>query len=151
MRRFAVAIAAAAVLVSSTTSAFASPDARVRVDGHWVTDVAYGETWRGTLNGVDERVSDGSRVEYFRFNGHRDDCAIIEMNSANIDSYLELRFGRPDVTALRTDDDSGRGYNARIRMRLPASGTYYVFAGSSGSGADYGQYAVSVNRDTRGC
>jgi hypothetical protein len=63
----------------------------------------------------------------------------------------EVRRITPDVTALRTNDDSGRGYNARIRMRLPASGTYYVFAGSSGSGADYGQYAVSVNRDTRGC
>jgi hypothetical protein len=151
MHRFAVAIAAAAVLVTSATSAFASPEARVRVDGHWVTEVGYGETWQGRLDGADERVTDGSRVEYFRFNGRRDDCVLVEMNSANIDSYLELRLRRPDITAMRTNDDGGRGYNARIRMHLPATATYYVFAGSSGAGADYGQYSISVNRDARGC
>src|SRR3954463_9116828 len=95
MRRFVFALAAVAALVSAAPSASAAPNARVRVGDHWVTETSYGETWNGTLNQIDERVSDGSRVEYFRFHGNRNDCVVIDMTSTNIDSYLELRFDRP--------------------------------------------------------
>jgi hypothetical protein len=151
MRRFVFALAAVAALVSAAPSASAAPNARVRVGDHWVTETTYGQTWNGTLNQVDERVSDGSRVEYFRFHGNRNDCVVIDMTSTNIDSYLELRFDRPEGPTLRTNDDGGRGVNARLVQRLTFGGEYYVFAGSSGSGADYGRYSLTVNRNQSAC
>jgi hypothetical protein len=146
-----LAIAAVATLATSVSTASAAPSARVRVGDHWVTEASYGDTWNGTLNQVDERVSDGSRVEYFRFHGNRNDCVVIDMTSNNIDSYLELRFDRPDGPTLRRNDDGGRGVNAHLVQRLTFPGTYYIFAGSSGSGADYGRYSLSVNRVQSAC
>jgi hypothetical protein len=151
MRRFVFALAAVAAIASVAPSASAAPNARVRVGDLWVTETTYGQTWNGTLNQIDERVSVGSRVEYFRFPGNRNDCVVVDMTSNNIDSYLELRFDRPTGPTLRTNDDGGRGVNARLVQRLTFGGEYYVFAGSSGSGADYGRYSLTVNRNQSAC
>ena len=149
--RAIVAFAAVATLVGSASSAAAAPQARVRVGDTWVTETSYGQRWNGTINQVDNLVSDGSRVEYFRFHGNRNDCVVIDMTSHNLNPYLELRFNSPDGPTLRTNDDGGRGVNAHLTQRLTFAGTYYVFAGTSGSGADYGQYSLIVNRDQSAC
>jgi hypothetical protein len=150
MRRFILAIAVAAAFASSTVSAFAHPSEMVRVDGHWVTEAHYGQSWTGGLDRADETASDGSRVEWFRFQGRQGDCALITMQSRNIDSYLELRLDQPGGRTLQSDDDSGGGSNSRIRARLPFDGYYYIWVGSFGRGQDTGDYTLSLSR-VHGC
>jgi hypothetical protein len=145
-RGFFLALAALGALLIPAASAFAHPaDSRVLVDGRWVTHAQYGMRYNHNLNANDYRVDDGSRVEWFQFDGRQGDCALITMDSSSIDSYLELRFGRPGADSLRTDDDSGPGYNARIRTVLPRTGVYYIFAGSYGA-SDYGRYTLTLER-----
>ena len=61
------------IAAAQPTGALAHPSGREQVDGVWVTHTGYGGSWRGSLSEVDNRVSDGSRVEYFRFQGNRGD------------------------------------------------------------------------------
>jgi hypothetical protein len=151
LRRLSLAIAATAVLVSSTASAFAHPAGREFIDGHWVTQAQYGETWQGGLDSADYQFNDGSRVEFYTFNAFGGDCVDITMTSSNVDSFLLLRYGSWNGPTLSRNDDGAGGHDARIRTRLPRAASYYILVSTYGSGEHRGQYALTLNRDPRGC
>ena len=81
-------------------------------------------------------LDDGSgfHARFYRFTLGRAADVTIDMTSSNIDSYLVLRRGANiRGSRLASDDDGGRGTDARITQRLGA-GTYTIEATSYSSG-----------------
>jgi len=70
---------------------------------------------------------------------------LITMDSDELDSYLEFGPMRDEAVSLVTDydDDGGDGYNARLRVTVPAAGTYGIHARSFGEGST-GAYRLAV-------
>jgi hypothetical protein len=73
----------------------------------------------------------------WQFPGQAGQLVSIRMDTADasFDPYLTL-YG-PDATQLRSDDDSGGGWNALIVAPLPADGSYTLNTGRPDSSAPY--------------
>jgi len=80
----------------------------------------------------------------YSFDGQAGDTFEIAMDSDDFDAYLEFGpLSGGDIEVTDIDDDGGDGRNARLRVQLPAAGTYGVRARSYGS-LETGQYALRV-------
>ncbi|AFY72549.1 trypsin-like serine protease with C-terminal PDZ domain [Synechococcus sp. PCC 7502] len=86
----------------------------------------------------DPRASDGSAYKTFRFSGRAGQKLSVEMTSRDLNPYLALVD--PRGRRIAVDDNEG---TARIRVVLPVSGTYTLFANSSDPG-DYGRFTLSA-------
>jgi len=89
----------------------------------------------------DLRASDGSAFKSFRFSAKEGQRLSIEMNSRDLNPYLALVD--PRGRRIAVDDNSG---TARIRVVIPSSGTYTLFANSSDAG-EYGRFTLSARLD----
>jgi hypothetical protein len=151
MRRSILAVATAVLMAIPTASAFAetSTPAVIQEDGKSVTLARFGTRYTSSLshaNSVNERLTDGSRGEAFRFEGGRGDCVQITMRSSEFDAYLELVSAPFGGNLLASDDDSAGGRNALIRYTLPSSGRYYITASSFGRGEALGRFELDLER-----
>lgn len=86
--------------------------------------LSYGETVSGVID--DEIVS-----QFYTFTGSADDPVRITMRASgdsDLDCYLELRDADGNVVEANDDIDPGIIRDARINLKLPASGEYTIIA-----------------------
>lgn len=150
-----VSLVAVALLLGVSTSAASAQNQTPRVvqeNGMPVTLAEVGYRYRSSLsaNNRDTVVmDDGSRVELWKIQGQRGDCLDIAMRSEEIDSRLVVLTGSGASTRskLADDDDSGGGANgrdARVRVTLPANGSYYIVAAAASREESVGKYALEI-------
>lgn len=104
--------------------------------------VAYGDRIVGALSARSERLDDGSFADGYRFDGEADDVIDAYLVSDGFDAYLILLEDTGEW--LQFDDDSGGNLNARLRQKLPYTGTYVLMATSWGSD-EVGDYVLELN------
>jgi serine/threonine protein kinase len=101
----------------------------------------FGGSYSGRLAGA---------PDVWRFAGRQGDCALITMQSNDVDAYLELHRDQPLGVLVAKDDDTGGELNARIHELLPANGTYYILAtwssSPAGRSATSGAYTLQLAR-----
>ena len=90
-----------------------------------------------TLTPSDRRATDGSAFKTFQFSGRAGQRLEVQMSSRDVLPFLALVDPRGRRIAA---DDSDRV--ARIRVTLPITGTYRIFANSNLPG-DYGRFTIS--------
>ena len=73
---------------------------------------------------------------------------LIEMQSEVLDSYIHVFSGQDRSLPVGSDDDSGVGRNARLRLRVQADSTYWIYV-RSWSGDETGHFTLRVRRE--GC
>ncbi len=93
------------------------------------------------LTPSDRRTTDGSAYKSFRFSAKEGQRLSVEMSSKDLTPYLALLD--PRGRRIAVDDNDG---TARIRLSLPTSGTYTLFANSSDAG-DYGKFTLTAKLD----
>jgi hypothetical protein len=153
--RTVISLVAVALLLGVSTSAVSAETQGPRViqeNGMPVTLAEVGFRYRSSLstNNRDTVVmDDGTRVELWKIQGQRGDCLDIAMRSEEIDSRLLVLTGSgtSNRSKLADDDDSGGGANgrdARVRVTLPANGSYYIVAAAASREDSVGQYALEV-------
>jgi len=101
--------------------------------------LGYGRSVQGTIGDV-------TPVNYYRFQGKRDDLVTITMQAADpqaLDPYLQLVDSGFDV--LAESDNLGTSNTARIfQFQLPENGVYTILAARSGLEAGTGGGAYSL-------
>jgi hypothetical protein len=147
-RRFALAFAAALLLGTRGEAVLGQGTAVpiVDVEGVPVYVAQYGWTYNSSLTTTSTPLQDGGRGELWMFEGLADECSEIIMRSSELDSYLVLRQNVPFGEIIAEDDDSGGGADALIRVRLPATDTYFITATSATSGQELGPYTLDLDR-----
>ncbi|PZV11655.1 MAG: peptidase S1 [Pseudanabaena sp.] len=87
-----------------------------------------GNAIAASLTASDNTLPDGSYYKAYQFQGQAGQSVVIEMRGNEIDPYLVLfdAMGRK----IAEDDDGGGGKNARIKVTLPSSGRYTIYANS---------------------
>ena len=104
---------------------------------------AVDETHEGVLEeGDDRQPTDDSLQDTYTFRTNEGYGIDIQMTSSEVDSYLML--ADPDGNKVGENDDEVPGNNnARISLDAPSSGTYTVFANTSGPG-ETGAYTLTI-------
>ncbi|UCF10054.1 MAG: PPC domain-containing protein, partial [Candidatus Bipolaricaulota bacterium] len=80
----------------------------------------------GSLGAEDPRLADDTRYELYAVAGDAGEEIGILLSSSDFDAFLYLYDSERQIIA--TDDDSGGGADAYLRVVLPADGVYYVLA-----------------------
>jgi CHAT domain-containing protein/Tfp pilus assembly protein PilF len=98
----------------------------------------------GVLDADTDTLDNGEYYNVHTFEGTEGQDVVIEMISEAFDTYLIVLD--PEGNRVAENDD-GDGSNARVRLTLPATGTYRVWATSYGAG-EVGRYRLSWGEDT---
>ena len=87
-----------------------------------------GNAIAASLTASDNTLPDGSYYKAYQFQGQAGQSVVIEMRGNNIDPYLVLfdASGRK----VAEDDDGAGGKNARLKVTLPSTGKYTLYANS---------------------
>ena len=88
------------------------------------------------LDRHDQALSNGEWVDIYTIELSAGDRVMVDMTSRKVDAYLVLRG--PDGTVYE-DDDGGADTGAALDVFVETSGTWMVYATSSG-GSDKGRY-----------
>ncbi len=107
------------------------------------TAIAYGESLTGELDGGDATRATGQSVESFTFTGHAGERVVIDLSSADFDTYLFLQG--PDGRGTENDDVAVDNFNSRIDYVLPTSGAWNIIA-SSYEIEEAGAFNLSLQR-----
>jgi plastocyanin len=110
------------------------------------TPLRLGQTVNGELAEGEPTANERGRVDVYRYEGRAGQRLLVTMSSGAFDSYLSI--GRPVLGItdfFKSDDDGGDEMNARMRVTLPASGTYYIVAQAF---APDGMGAYTLSLDT---
>lgn len=153
--RAIVSFVAAVLLLGASTTATSAQTQRPRViqeNGMPVTLAEVGYRYRSSLSANNQdtvALDDGMRVEVWKIQGQRGECLDIAMRSEEIDSRLVVLTGSGASTRakLADDDDSGGGANgtdARVKVTLPATGSYYIVAAAATRTESVGRYALEI-------
>jgi len=142
MKPFFLALATSALLLLPITATFAQEGrhvAPVMANGWPTYPAQYGGFYSGALSTADSQAQDGSRLQFWSFQGQAGDCVLVRMDATGFQPYLQLVRGTP--TGQRVAQGS-----ASLRVeRLPANDSYYIKATSDGSGERLGQYTLSLD------
>lgn len=111
-----------------------------------VENIRIGQRVSGRLEPGDRPRSGGGYHDLWEFEGRANQDVVIEMQSGEFDSYLELRDQNGAV--LSENDDGGEGQDALIITRLPANGRYRIVARSYGENERSGFYELSLTTST---
>ena len=87
-----------------------------------------GNAIAASLTASDSTLPDGSYYKAYQFQGQAGQSVVIEMRGDSIDPYLVLfdASGRK----VAEDDDGAGGKNARLKVTLPSTGKYTLYANS---------------------
>jgi len=108
-----------------------------------VGELAWEQSYERALTGSEVRY-DNRPMQAWSFEGDEGDRIMVEMRSADFDSYLYLTG--PGFEEPVWNDDGGGNLNARLCAELPERGTYRVLAGAY-SGGEAGQiYTIQASR-----
>ena len=91
---------------------------------------------------ADERLSDNSPYQAWSFYGTAGQNIQIDVVSSDFDARAILQG--PGGNEIARDDDAGGGTDARIRVALPAAGTYRILANAYRPGQS-GRYSVRLS------
>jgi hypothetical protein len=86
------------------------------------------------------QLYDSTAYQMWLYRGKRNEEIVVTMHSDALDAYLVVAVA--GVT-LADDDDGGGGTNARLRIRLPADGSYLIVANSA-TRSGRGRYELTV-------
>jgi hypothetical protein len=143
MRRFLVALTMSALSLLHIAPRFAQEGRSVApvMANAWPTYPAqYGGFYSGALSTADPQAQDGSRLQFWGFQGKTGDCVLVHMDASDFQPYLQLVRGTP--TGQRIAQGA-----APLRVeRLPGDDSYYIKATSNGSGERLGQYTLALDR-----
>lgn len=103
--------------------------------------IAPGGSINGQLASSDQRASGGQYQDVYILRGQAGQALRIEMTSSTMDSLVRIT-GPGNFSA--EDDDSGGSLNARLEVRLPASGEYRIAATTFGADVT-GNYTLRVS------
>jgi hypothetical protein len=143
MRRLIAALGALLVLVGPATAA-AAQQTSTTPSGVPVREARIGESVVSRINSASPRTSGALGAEVWRFDGQFGQSVEIVMRSAELDAAL-LLFDNPGLAPrIAQDDDSAGGRDARLRVVLPRTGTYYVAAVAGIQGAPQGLYSLDI-------
>jgi hypothetical protein len=112
-----------------------------------VGELTWEQSVERSLTGSEARYDDRP-MQAWSLQGEAGDRVMVEMRSADFDSYLYLTgpgFGDPIW-----NDDGGGNLNARLCAELPQSGTYRVLAGAYSAGEAGQVYSLHASRTTDG-
>lgn len=130
----------AITLESGTPTTVTSPPREVEPGQN---PIAYGESVRGTINNTAPSFT-------FQFSGTQGDTVTINMARAggDLDCYLYL-LDSGGVTLAEDDNSGGSGSDARLVVRLPASGEYLILATrrDQASGQTSGNFLLTLESD----
>jgi uncharacterized protein YkwD len=97
----------------------------------------------GSLDNTDATLpADGSVYDIYSFTGQAGQTVVIDLESAEFDTYLFL-FNPRDAQIADNDDVSDRSSNSRIVVDLPCDGTYRVMVNSYNADSR-GRYTLSI-------
>ena len=87
-----------------------------------------GNAIAASLTASDNTLPDGSYYKAYQFQGQAGQSVVIEMRGDGLDPYLVLfdASGRK----VAEDDDGAGGKNARLKVTLPSTGKYTLYANS---------------------
>jgi hypothetical protein len=97
----------------------------------------------GRLTAADQRFGDGSLYKLYNFDGAQGDTVSAELVSDDFDAMLVLTDAAGNRLAL--NDDGAESCNARLKIVLPAAGTYRLYANSA-SPHGLGEYRLRLAR-----
>jgi hypothetical protein len=101
--------------------------------------IQVGQNVTGTIAAEDPHVFGRGGFRVYRFQGTAGQRVVATMESPDFDTYLIVgRMVGPLMDELKSDDDGGEDTNSRLRVTIPADGTYLVVAQSfseDGAGA----------------
>ena len=93
--------------------------------------IAVGDTVRDSLTRHDLVLpAESTYAQQWRLRGRAGETVTIDLASTAFDAYLFL-LGPNESPKPPQDDDSGGRCNARLTLRLPATGDYLIVATSS--------------------
>ena len=93
--------------------------------------IAVGDTVRDSLSRRDTRLpAESTYAQQWRFAGRAGQTVTIDLAATAFDAYAFL-VGPGFETAAPQDDDSGGHCNARLTVRLPRTGDYFIVVTSS--------------------
>jgi hypothetical protein len=106
--------------------------------------IQVGQSVTGSIGAGDPHVFGRGAFRAYRFQGTAGQRVVATMESTDFDTYLIVgRVVGPLMDELKSDDDGGGDTNSRLRVTLPADGTYLVVAQSfSEDGA--GSFSVGL-------
>lgn len=112
------------------------------VGGHVATD----ETLDGASDDRRSRIDMAGDLDYYRVGLEAGQSYVIEVNGDGDNPLTDpfLAIVNENNESIASDDDSGDGFDARLRFAPEQSGTYYIQA--SGLGGSTGWYQVSIVR-----
>ncbi|MBN1476555.1 PPC domain-containing protein [Candidatus Sumerlaeota bacterium] len=106
-----------------------------------VSQIALGQTIRGTLAPGDRTMQTGELFDRHVFEGQAGQHVTITARSSAFDAYLILRTPRGSETE---NDDHGSSRDARISLTLPETGTYQIDVTSAVGSVGQGPYELVV-------
>jgi hypothetical protein len=105
--------------------------------------IAVGDTVRDSLSRRDTRLpAESTYAQQWRLAGRAGQTVTIDLAATAFDAYAFL-VGPGFETAAPQDDDSGGHCNARLTVRLPRTGDYFIVVTSSERFAT-GAFTLSV-------
>ncbi|MEL6136100.1 MAG: CAP domain-containing protein [Cyanobacteria bacterium J06628_6] len=97
---------------------------------------------QGSLSEDDPTLSDGSRIDEYRFEGEVGQVVTIQLSSTEFDTYLIVIDGEGAVLA-QNDDVSQDDTNSAVTLTLPTTSTYTVLANAYDA-TGRGRYQLTV-------
>ncbi|HYK10657.1 MAG TPA: hypothetical protein VEV39_07650 [Gemmatimonadales bacterium] len=106
--------------------------------------ITVGATVTGTLTRHDPRTADGTYAQAWRLTGPAGHVVTIDLASKAFDAFLMARgAGLDSALAPLQDDDSGGHCNARLTIRIPASGECTIVVTTSNRNS-VGDFTLAV-------
>ena len=132
------------------TSADDNPDAlggyTIRLLGNAIQPINYSTNLTtASITTSDLQSSGGDYLDAYWFAGIAGEIAQIKMSSTSFDSFLILNTN--DGQTLVSDDNSGGGADALIKMTLPSTGIFVVIATPFANNR-LGNYSLTLDRAT---
>lgn len=104
----------------------------VRAQTDSAHQITVGATVTGQLTRRDHRTADGTYAQAWRLTGTAGRVVTIDLASKTFDAFLLVRgAGLDSAMGPLQDDDSGGHCNARLTLRIPASGECTVVVTTS--------------------
>jgi hypothetical protein len=106
--------------------------------------IAVGSSFTGQLTRHDARTADGTYAQAWDLKGTPGHVVTVDLASKDFDAFLMARgAGLDSASGPLQDDDSGGHCNARLTLRIPASGECTIVVTTSSRNA-VGDFTLAV-------
>jgi hypothetical protein len=113
-----------------------------QTDSATAHSITVGSRVAGTLTRKDRRTADGTYAQAWRLSGPPGRPVTVDLASRDFDAFVMVRGAGLDSTGMQ-DDDSGGRCNARLTLRMPASGECTIVVTTS-SRNKVGDFTLAV-------